>query len=61
MVGKQAQMLLEWFGKRLKERTTTDGMILILVGVTYLLFQPIAVYMAYAAIVYGLYTAVKQQ
>lgn len=58
-------MLLEWFGKwfgkRLKERTTTDGMILILVGVTYLLFQPIAVYMAYAAIIYGLYTTIKQQ
>lgn len=53
--------MLEWAYDRLKERTTADGMILVLVGLGYLLFQPIAVYMAYAAILYGLWTAIKKQ
>lgn len=46
---------------RLEERTTLDGVVLILAGVSYLIFKPIAVIVAYIAIGYGVYTLVKKE
>ena len=46
---------------RLEERTTLDGVVLILEGISYLIFKPIAVIVAYIAIGYGVYTLVKKE
>lgn len=49
----------QWAIKRIQERTTLDGIILISAGVVYLVFKPIASIVAYGAILYGIYTVVK--
>lgn len=54
-------MLKKWLSKRLEERTTLDGVVLIAAGVIFLLFKPFATLAAYAAILYGLYTTVKAE
>jgi len=54
-------MLKKWLSKRLEERTTLDGVVLIAAGVVFLLFKPIATLGAYAAILYGIYTAGKSE
>lgn len=51
----------EWLTKRLKERTTYDGAVLIAAGVAYLVFEPIAAVIAYAAIAYGIWTLYKSE
>ena len=50
-----------WISKRLEERTTLDGAVLIVCGVTFLIFKPLATLVAYAAILYGIYTAGKSE
>lgn len=50
-----------WILNRLKERTTYDGAILIGAGVAYLVLKPIAVFVAYAAIAYGVWTIWKKE
>ena len=52
-------MLKKFLHERLKERTTLDGAILIAAGIAYLVFKPVAVFVAYGAIAYGLYTLFK--
>ena len=49
-------MIWEWLMARWAERSTWNGTMLIAAGVVYLLFQPLAVYVAYAAIAYGAWT-----
>lgn len=46
----------KWFSDRLKERTTWDGVVLTLAGITYLIFEPIAYIIALVAIIYGVWT-----
>lgn len=53
-------MLKEFIKNRLRERTTLDGAVLIIAGVAFLIFEPIAGVIAYAAIIYGAYTVVKK-
>lgn len=52
---------MNWLKDRLKERTTLDGAVLIVCGVTFLIFKPLATIVAYAAILYGAYTTVKAE
>jgi hypothetical protein len=47
--------------KWLTERISLDGTVLIAAGVAYLVFHPIAVYVAYASIAYGIYTIWKKE
>lgn len=54
-------IIKEWLTNRLKERTTYDGAILIGAGLAYLVFEPIAAIVAYAAIAYGLWTLYKSE
>jgi len=55
-------MISKWLNKRLKERTSLDGLILVFAGLAYLgLGQAIASLVAYAAIAYGLYTFWKAE
>ncbi len=51
----------EWLTSRLNERTTYDGLVIAGVGVAYLVLEPIAALVAYAAIGYGIWTAVKKE
>lgn len=53
-------MIKQFIKNRLQERTTLDGVILIIAGVTFLIFKPIAAFVAYAAILYGVYTIIKK-
>lgn len=50
-----------WIMNRFKERTTWDGMMLIGVGVTYLVIEPIGTVVAYGAIAYGAWTVWQKE
>ena len=51
----------DWINQRITERTTLDGVVLVAAGVTYLIFKPIAVIVAYSAIAYGVWTIWKKE
>jgi hypothetical protein len=53
-------VIKKFIKNRLKERTTLDGIVLIAAGISYLIFKPLAVIIAYAAIAYGVYTILKK-
>jgi len=53
-------MITEWVTKRLSERTSWDGIVLVGAGVAFLIFKPIASLVAYAAIAYGAWTIWKE-
>ena len=50
-----------WVKKRLRERTSLDGAVLIGVGVIVLIAGPFAKLAAYGAIGYGIWTLWKKQ
>jgi len=50
-----------WILSRLSERTSLDGAVLIAAGLAFLFFKPIASLVAYAAIVYGILTIIRQE
>lgn len=50
-----------WIIKRLGERTTLDGAVLVAAGVAFLIFKPIASLVAYGAIAYGAWTIWKSE
>ena len=52
---------MKWITKRLTERTTLDGAVLIAAGVVFLIFKPIASLVAYGAIAYGVWTFIKSE
>jgi len=53
-------LFTKFIKNRLRERTTLDGAVLITAGVAFLIFKPIAGIIAYAAILYGAYTIIKE-
>jgi NO-binding membrane sensor protein with MHYT domain len=54
-------MVKAWIKKRLEERTTLDGAVLIGAGIAFLIFKPIAALVAYGAIAYGAWTIWKSE
>ena len=54
-------MVKTWIKKRLEERTTMDGAVLIGAGIAFLIFKPIAALVAYGAIAYGAWTIWKAE
>ena len=50
-----------WVSKRFTERTSWDGAVLIIAGISFLIFKPIASLVAYAAIAYGAWTIYKKE
>lgn len=50
-----------WITKRIEERTSLDGAVLIAVGVIVLIAGPFAKLAAYAAIGYGIWTIYKSE
>ena len=54
-------MIKNWIKKRLDERTSLDGAVLIAVGLVILIAGPFAKLAAYAAIAYGAWTIWKKE
>ena len=54
-------MIKKWIKKRLDERTSLDGVVLIGVGLVILIAGPFAKLAAYAAIAYGIWTIWKSE
>ena len=52
---------MQWLKDRYAERTSWDGGVLIGIGVVSLLFSPWIHYVAYVAIVYGVWTLIKKE
>jgi hypothetical protein len=50
-----------WINARVGERTSWDGSLLIVAGISFLIFKPLASILAYAAIAYGIWTLVKPE
>jgi len=48
--------IARWVAARTTERTTLDGVVLIVAGVSYFLFKPVFSIVAIAAILYGIWT-----
>jgi len=53
--------MLDWVKNRIEERTTWDGSVLIVAGVCFLIFKPLATIVAYGAIAYGVWTICKKE
>ena len=53
--------MIKWMKSRLKERTSLDGLAIIIMAVLVLIAGPIAKLAAYAAIAYGLWTIWKKE
>ena len=51
----------KWINERLNERTTIDGVVLVVAGIAFLIFKPIASLVAYGAIAYGAWTIWKKE
>jgi len=52
---------ITWIKARVSERTSWDGASIIAISIAILVASPIAKWLAYAGILYGLYTFVKEQ
>lgn len=50
-----------WIKKRLVERTSYDGGVLIAVGLVILIMGPLAQWAAWAAVAYGAWTLIKSE
>jgi len=61
MLKLMLKKIQNWTIARIKERTTADGLALIVFGVVVLIAKPIAGLMAYAAIGYGAWTIYKSE
>ncbi len=53
--------MVKWMKSRLNERTSLDGLAIIVMAVLVLIAGPIAKLAAYAAIAYGLWTIWKKE
>jgi hypothetical protein len=51
----------EWIEARIAERTSWDGVSIIALSIAILVASPLVKWIAWAGLVYGLYTLVKEQ
>jgi|TARA_B110000503_G_C7032508_1_gene364643 hypothetical protein len=49
-------MLKKWISTKLKERSTLDGGLMVAAGVVIIVLGPLAKFVAYGALAYGVYT-----
>ena len=61
MLNMYIEFASNWIKARFAERTSWDGGVLIAAGISFLLFQNVAVIAAYAAIAYGAWTLWKSE
>ena len=52
--------MFDWLKRRLRERTSLDGFLLISCGLCILFIGPIAKYLAYLAIIWGVWTLLRK-
>jgi len=57
----QLLKIKEWITARVAERTSWDGVSIIALSVAILVASPLVKWIAWAGLVYGLYTLVKEQ
>jgi hypothetical protein len=57
----QLLKIKEWITARIAERTSWDGVSIIALSVAVLVASPLVKWIAWAGLVYGLYTLVKEQ
>ena len=50
----------EWVSERFEERTSWDGAMLIVAGLSFIFFNGIATLVAWGAVAYGIWTLVKE-
>lgn len=50
----------DWALERAKERSTLDGIVLVIASLAFLLFKPVATVIAYIALIYGIWTIIKE-
>jgi hypothetical protein len=55
------EYIYSWIKERIKERTTLDGTVLILLSIAMLVIKPLINVIALVAIVYGLWTIIKEE
>ena len=53
-------MIKKWIDKRIKERSTIDGVLMVAAGAAIIIFSPLTKLIAYAAIAYGAWTIWRQ-
>jgi len=53
-------MIKNWIEKRLAERSTIDGVLMVAAGAAIIIFSPLTKLIAYGAIAYGAYTIWRQ-
>ena len=53
--------MIDWFKERLTERTSLDGAVLIATALAVLIVGPLAEFMAWVALVYGIWSVVKEE
>ena len=53
--------MINWIKRRFTERTSLDGAVLIGTGLAILLLGSLATYAAYIAIVYGVWSIIKEE
>lgn len=58
---KKGESMLDWIKGRLKERTSLDGLTLILICGSVLLFGGLAKIAAWAGLIYGVWTLVQKE
>jgi hypothetical protein len=49
-------MIKNWIKKKIDERSTIDGVVMVAAGAAIIIFSPLTKLIAYAAIAYGAYT-----
>ena len=54
-------MIKKWVTLRLKERSTMDGVLMIVAGAPIIVFGPLTKLIAYGAIAYGAYTIWRKE
>lgn len=55
------EYIYSWIKERIEERTTLDGTVLILLSIAMLVIKPLINVIALVAIVYGLWTIIKEE
>jgi hypothetical protein len=53
-------MIKNWIEKRLAERSTIDGVLMVAAGAAIIVFSPLTKLIAYGAIAYGVWTIWRQ-
>ena len=53
-------MVKTWIKKRLEERSTLDGVLMVAAGAAIIIFSPLTKLIAYGAIAYGAWTIYRQ-